>query len=93
MTAQRERRTIHFAGHVQGVGFRYTAASIAQGHAVKGFVQNLPDGRVLLVAEGTPATVDAYLAELQSRMEGHIGRMTAEITSPTDEFDRFDIRH
>ena len=24
------RRTCHFAGHVQGVGFRYTAREIAQ---------------------------------------------------------------
>ena len=39
-----------YSGQVQGVGFRYTTSRIAAGHAVVGFVKNLTDGTVELVA-------------------------------------------
>src|ERR1039458_5768136 len=44
--------TVFFTGHVQGVGFRYTALQAAKEVEVAGFVTNLPDGRVQLEAEG-----------------------------------------
>ena len=47
-----QRRKVHFRGRVQGVGFRYTVRGVASGFAVTGYVKNLPDGRVLVVAEG-----------------------------------------
>src|SRR5262249_24196810 len=50
--SQAQRATVHYSGHVQGVGFRYAARSIAGKYAVTGFVQNLSDGRVRLVVEG-----------------------------------------
>ena len=53
-----ELREIHYSGHVQGVGFRATAYSIASGLAVTGYVRNLPDGRVQLVAEGAANQLD-----------------------------------
>ncbi len=46
---------IFYSGHVQGVGFRYTAKSVATGYEIAGVVRNLPDGRVELVAEGPRA--------------------------------------
>jgi acylphosphatase len=60
--ADRERREVYFEGEVQGVGFRYTAQRVAAKFAVTGYVRNLPDGRVLLVAEGHPSEVDRFLA-------------------------------
>jgi acylphosphatase len=89
----RERRTIHYAGHVQGVGFRYTASSIAQSFAVQGFVQNLSDGRVMLVAEGAPAELDRYLVEVRSRLEPYIRQELTDSSAPTGEFAGFVIRH
>ena len=47
-----QQREIHYAGRVQGVGFRYTVRSLAARFDVTGFVRNLPDGRVHLVVEG-----------------------------------------
>src|SRR5207245_6186322 len=45
-------RHVYYSGQVQGVGFRYTAQQLAAGFAVSGFVRNLPNGDVELVAEG-----------------------------------------
>ena len=54
-----ERRQVRYSGHVQGVGFRYTAVSISRRHTVTGFVQNLSDGSVVLVAEGQAKSLDS----------------------------------
>jgi acylphosphatase len=51
---------IYYSGHVQGVGFRYTAKTVAAGFEVTGTVRNLPDGRVELIAEGTRAELEAF---------------------------------
>ncbi|WKC58599.1 acylphosphatase [Borrelia sp. P9F1] len=39
-----------FSGKVQGVGFRFFAEQIAVKMGIKGFVKNLEDGRVEIVA-------------------------------------------
>ena len=75
-------KLVYYSGHVQGVGFRATAAGIARRYAVSGWVRNLPDRRVELLAEGEPSVVLAFLADLRERMADHI---TSE-----DMFDRDD---
>jgi acylphosphatase len=64
----RERRRVWFSGRVQGVGFRYTCRTLARGFDVAGWVRNLPDGRVELVAEADPTELDAFLAAIQGEM-------------------------
>ncbi len=46
------RVRITVRGLVQGVGFRAYIANIARRLGLKGFVKNLDDGSVLIVAEG-----------------------------------------
>jgi len=58
--ANRWRMRILYSGHVQGVGFRYTAKATARGFDVTGTVRNLPDGRVELVAEGTREELEDF---------------------------------
>ena len=61
MTAvSRCRMCVLYSGHVQGVGFRYTAKSVATGFEITGTVRNLPDGRVELIAEGTRNELDEF---------------------------------
>ncbi len=64
--AARRRMTVLFAGQVQGVGFRYTAKTVATGFEITGTIRNLPDGRVELVAEGSRAELDAFRAALHA---------------------------
>lgn len=61
-----------FRGHVQGVGFRYTARQIAQQYHVAGFVRNLPDGTVEMFVQGPAQNIDNCLQDLQSSFEGYI---------------------
>jgi len=87
------RRTYYFSGRVQGVGFRYTAHHIARGHPVKGYVRNLPDGRVELVMEGEETDMDAVVASLKREMDRHIQRVDVSNGKPTNEFADFSVRH
>jgi acylphosphatase len=77
----RERRHVYYSGWVQGVGFRFTARHLARGFDVAGFVRNLPDGRVELVAEGDSSEVNALLAAIRRELGDKIrdAEETAEI--------------
>jgi acylphosphatase len=90
--ATHQRREIHYSGWVQGVGFRYTAARIARQHNVAGYVRNLRDGRVQLVAEGTAKQLDGCLAEIAEAMENYIESVDIRTAEATGEFAGFDIR-
>lgn len=87
-----ERRTVYYAGHVQGVGFRFAVRQAATGHAVSGFVRNLTDGRVEVVVEGTTAEIDRFLAAIKERMADYIGEARQTTIPATGEFLRFEIR-
>ena len=86
------RRTCHFSGHVQGVGFRYTVADLAKDFDVRGYVRNMPDGRVELVAEGDEAEIARLLARVGEKMEGFIKSRTDADSPANGEFKDFSIR-
>ena len=52
---------IHVTGHVQGVGFRWRAASEARGRDIKGFIKNLSDGSVYIEAEGSTDELNTFV--------------------------------
>lgn len=85
------RRTVYFSGRVQGVGFRFTTEAIASRYAVTGFVRNLPDGRVEVVAEGARAEIDRFQDAIQHTMRGNIRGVDARNGPATREFSSFRI--
>jgi len=87
-----ERREVFYSGDVQGVGFRYTTRSLAGRFAVSGFVRNLPDGRVELVAEGAAGEVRRFLDAIRKTMRAYIRRAVEKEGPATGEFDGFEIR-
>ena len=87
------RKNVHYRGRVQGVGFRWTTRRVASGHDVTGYVRNLPDGSVQVVAEGEKGEVDAFLAELEKTMSGHIRDKKVDESAASSEFGAFEIRH
>jgi acylphosphatase len=52
------------SGQVQGVGYRFFAQRVAARHQVTGYVRNLADGRVEVVAEGTLDNVEGFKHDL-----------------------------
>ncbi len=88
----KRRMHIFYSGHVQGVGFRYTTRSVAEGFEVTGFVKNLPDGRVELVAEGEEAELDSFRRAIREAGLAHFIR-DEEVywEEPTGEFKDFRI--
>ncbi|MBI1901476.1 MAG: acylphosphatase [Planctomycetia bacterium] len=88
-----ERRQIEYTGCVQGVGFRATTRSVAGRFKVSGYVLNLPDGGVRVVAEGEPGELDGFFAAVRRRMGRYI-QGTSEFKLPaTGEFEGFDVRY
>ena len=85
-------KRVTYSGTVQGVGFRYTARRIAQGYDVAGYVRNLPDGTVELVAEGEPGEVERFLGAVASRMGDYIHGRTVHDETPGG-YEDFVIRH
>ncbi|MFM8719970.1 MAG: acylphosphatase [Chthoniobacterales bacterium] len=80
----RKTMQVFYEGRVQGVGFRYTARRVASGFDVSGYVRNLSDGRVELLASGEPDEVDGFLTALrESELAGHIeNEQAAEVSAP-----------
>jgi acylphosphatase len=52
---------IHITGQVQGVGFRWSAASEARNRDIKGFVKNLSNGSVYIEVEGFREQLNEYI--------------------------------
>ena len=79
---------------MQGVGYRYFAERTARHLGLRGFVRNLPDGRVEAVAAGRDDAVAAFITTLRQgpaagRVDGlEIGEATLE-----DTVSRFEIRN
>lgn len=88
-----ERRHSIYEGHVQGVGFRYTTRAVSRSFDVVGYVRNLPNGSVEVLAEGSGEQLDKFHQELEERMAGHVRHVAHDRRPATDEFANFDIRY
>lgn len=88
-----ERQEVHFRGHVQGVGFRWTVQRIANHFSVVGYVRNVPDGRVQLVVEGEPDEVSRFIGAIEAEMRGYISGTAVSKMGAIGEFDQFQIRY
>lgn len=84
--------TVLFAGAVQGVGFRYRTERVARGYEVTGYVRNLPDGQVELVAEGLRPEVERFLDAVEECMAGYIRSRRRQDGPATGCYPEFSIR-
>ncbi len=57
-------------GVVQGVGYRHLVKSAADRYGIMGWVRNLPDGGVEVLAEGEEKGVEAFVAAIHANREG-----------------------
>jgi len=85
------RLHVLYSGRVQGVGFRYTAETVATSLELTGWVKNIRDGRVEVVCEGEEASLKEFLEEMRSEMELYVWEEDISWIEPTGEFKDFQI--
>ena len=61
---------LRITGGVQGVGYRIWATRTASALGLRGWVRNRSDGTVEALIAGTPADVEAMLAEMRRGPRG-----------------------
>ena len=88
------KKTIHchISGRVQGVFFRATTREQAMLYGLTGWVQNLPDGRVEVMASGDEEQVNHLKKWLKRGPDmAHVIKMECEDVEYLD-YDRFSVR-
>jgi len=81
-------------GLVQGVGLRYNVKQEADRLDLKGYVRNLPDGRVEIVAQGEEKNIKALLYWLRtSQTFAEIEKIKEERLASGDDYQEFIIKY
>jgi len=81
-----------FSGAVQGVGFRFTTESLARRFPVTGYVRNLPNGQVEVLAEGEEKLLEEFLKEIRKAFRSLIRKEDARWGNATGEFEGFGVK-
>ena len=63
---------IFYSGTVQGVGFRFTTRELASELSLSGWVKNLSDGRVEILAEGNQKDIEELMNQITEKFQGYI---------------------
>lgn len=88
-----KRNHIFISGRVQGVSFRMAAWEKAQKRNIKGWVHNLADGRVEIVAEGEETDLARFTDWCSEGPRfANITKIEVTTTDATNELDDFQIR-
>jgi len=88
--ADRARVYARVHGVVQGVGFRHFTRQLAESFGITGYVRNVPDGTVEMVAEGGTQALKAFLEEVRIGPRfGSVGRMDIEWSEARGDFSGF----
>lgn len=82
---------IFYSGTVQGVGFRYTVERYARNLDLKGWVRNLPDGRVEIVTEGPKEKVEQLCRHVEEYFREYIEDKKADFAPAESQFKDFRI--
>lgn len=80
-------------GRVQGVGFRYHVEQCAHRLGVNGFVRNLSNGSVCILAEAENSAFESFcrLVE-QGNSFSRVDRLSIEKLDSTQRYHDFEIR-
>ena len=85
-------RKFLISGQVQGVGYRYFAQRSSAKHQIRGYVKNLEDGRVEVLAEGTVRAVEAFRNDLAAGPTySRVGQIEEIVLEPSGLYSSFRI--
>ncbi|MBI3791470.1 MAG: acylphosphatase [Gemmatimonadetes bacterium] len=80
-----EEVRLRIEGRVQGVGFRWFVRERARRWGLAGWVRNLPDGAVELVARGAPQSIEGLRGDVRRGPEGAWVTGVIDLSTATDE--------
>ena len=84
-------RHITFIGRVQGVGFRFTARRAANRRQLTGYVRNMPNGSVEMLAQGRPEDVNDCIQDIKEYFLGYIRDTSIREIPPDTNYTDFQI--
>jgi acylphosphatase len=84
-------RRLLVSGRVQGVGFRWFVMEAASAEGITGWVRNLPDGTVEIVAEGDAEAMER--AARRGPRRARVDDVATDVLAPTGRFPTFSARH
>ncbi|MEF3245559.1 MAG: acylphosphatase [Caldisericaceae bacterium] len=86
------RAEIYVYGIVQGVGFRYFTRTHARKIGLTGFVENLIDGSVHIVVDGTEASLKQFIEIVKRGPYGaRVDKVDVKYSQVKNEFVDFEI--
>lgn len=81
-------------GRVQGVGYRASVNSRISKLDVTGYVKNLPDGTVEIVAEGADSALsDVLLIAHEGSLYSSVNKVDTTYCIADGSFEKFSIEH
>ncbi|MGV0027920.1 acylphosphatase [Phormidesmis priestleyi] len=86
------RSHVFVSGQVQGVGYRFSTHKIADRLGLKGWVRNLPDGRVEAVFEGEKQNVETMLKWCETGPRMAIVQHLEVLSEPPEHLQSFQIK-
>ena len=88
-----ERITAVAKGRVQGVGYRHYISNCAQATGVHGYVKNLTDGTVEMVAESSPAALADFVRLAHARGDPviHVEDIVVKDSPATEKLHGFHV--
>jgi acylphosphatase/uncharacterized protein YbjQ (UPF0145 family) len=85
-----QRLTVYVSGKVQKTGYRARVVTIAQNLGLRGYVQNLDNGLVKVVAEGETADLEELLKDIDIKNTLiNVTDVRKEFTPAIGDFDSF----
>ncbi|HLZ23048.1 MAG TPA: acylphosphatase [Ktedonobacterales bacterium] len=88
------RLTMRVHGYVQGVGFRYFVRREASALGLRGFVRNLDDDGVEVVAEGNRTRLEQLVPIVErGPSAAEVERVEVIWSAGTGAFSAFQVRH
>ncbi len=87
----KQQAHVYYSGRVQGVGFRYKAVDLAESLSIAGWVKNLRDGRVEIVAEAEDIVLREFLDKLKEFFGDYIREADIQWQPAAGTFENFQI--
>lgn len=84
---------IKITGRVQGVGYRYFAVQKAKEMDINGWVKNLVDGSVLIIAQGIEEEIKTFIDYLYiGPTRSRVDKISTCVMQITTVFDSFSVK-